>query len=220
MPTARLSQDAKRLVAWTVALLSGAFMLGLTVLIAVLAAMGRPASPGATLTIIACLAMIAFILSGFGVMRVADTRASAAEQTIRDMRRAEERRQYYSGQPTTSKLGQLAEVARWVFEARTPDRLDEQSSKLMAEMIDHCIAGLNQDMLYIIRRERDAEAFGPLENRTGKYGKLMGTDARAEAGKLLTNGMAEHVPGEGEQGRFRWTPLGCAAIGKLGPKLR
>lgn len=208
---ARLSAHAKRLIAWTIALMSGGVGLVLAVWTAVSAALGRPFSASANLVALGCAAVISLIVAGIGVLILEHRRANEAEQTIRNMRRAQE--QTSINVPKGLKVGQLQ---RWIWEARTPDLLDESSSKLLSEMIDHCIAGLNRDTLFIIEREKSSRTFGPFEGRRGRYRRyLTWIDAKAEVTRLRDSGMIEPVP-QDPTGRLRWTPFGLAVIGKLG----
>jgi hypothetical protein len=216
MPTetpqpAKLSAHAKRLITWTIALLSGSVGVVLAVWTAVSAALGRPFSASANLVALGCSAVVSLIVAGIGVLILEHRRAEEAEQAIRNMRRAEERQSI--NVPKGLKVGQLQ---RWVWEARTPDLLDEQSSKLLSEMIEHCIAGLNADTRFIIEHEKSASTFGPFDGRRGRYRRyLKWIDAQAEVTRLRQSGMIEPVA-EDTPGRFRWTPFGLAVIGKLG----
>jgi hypothetical protein len=210
-----LSQDAKRVAAWTAALMTGAVSFGVFIFQTVRQAHGTPVSPTDTLSIVGYLFVLTFLASGFRVLLYERSRAEAANQAIRDMRRAEEQRRFFSGKPTGLKIGQLE---RLVWQVRTPDLLDEKSNKLLGEMIAHCIAGLNRDAIYIIQRERFTEMFGPFDSKRGRYGRLTWADASAEATHLIHSGMLERVPDDPTK-RLRWTSFGYAVMGRLGRKL-
>jgi len=87
-------------------------------------------------------------------------------------------------------------------------------------MVGDAAARLNSDTLYVIRREKNSDTFGPFTDRRGGYGDLSWTDAKAEVVRLQELGMVEKVDAENERDLYRWTAFGYAVIGRLRPKLR